>query len=538
MRPVRLAAALLLALAGCGDSGTALGDVIGRVLAGGEPVAGVTARLTGTGITAVSGADGGFRLDGVPRGNHTVQLERLLDGRLQIAESPLFRFAGETVDLGDLTIRDAGSGGRDVGEITGRVLDDAGEPIAGASVELTNGTGVVQTTRSGTQGGYAFRNVAPGTYRVAALFRDGDDLLEGARDGLVVARGLEARLLQGVDLILADGADLGGIEGTVTDTRGDAIAGATVSVSLRSDVDEPPIAVYTAVTNAVGAYALTALPGTGADATVSASAAGFALAAAAVAVRGGSVVRLDFELAGQAPLAQRPPTGISGLALTYPIGGGPAARALAAVRHPELAVATTRAAPPETLIEVLVAYTPANGADTIGQALYRSPFSDRGGYVEVARSGSPSATQIADLSGALSIATDYSYRLTSLAADGRESELSEVADVRPLERLVATAPADGATDVDPATFAFEWRDVDEAAAYQVMLFDRRPGLATEPVYTSPVLNGGTLRHLYDGPTLEAAGEYFWSVVAFDQPDPPRATAESYGAIMRFTTGTP
>lgn len=537
MRPVQFAVALLVALAGCGDSGTALGDVIGRVLAGGAPVAGVTARLTGTGITAVSGDDGGFRLDGVPRGNHTVQLERLLDGRLQIAESPLFRFAGETVDLGDLTIRDAGTGGRDVGEITGRILDDAGEPILGAGVELSDGAGLVQTTRSGTQGGYAFRNVSPGTYRVAAIFRAGDELLEGAREALVVARGLEARLLQAVDLVLADGADLGGLEGTVTDSRGDPIAGATVSVSLLTAADEPPIAVYTAVTNALGAYALTALPGTGEDAAVTAGAAGFAGVGAAVSIRGGSVIRLDFELAGQAPVAQRPPTGISGLALTYPIGGGPAARALAATRHPELA-ATTRAAPPETLIEVLVGYTPVNGADTVGQVLYRSPFSDRGGYVAVARSGSPSATQVADLSGALSIATDYSYRLTSVAADGRESELSEVADVRPLERLVATAPADGATDVDPATFAFEWRDVDQAAAYQVLLFDRRPGLATAPVYLSPVLNGGTLRHLYDGPALETAAEYFWSVVAFDQPTPPRATAESYGAIMRFTTGTP
>ncbi len=51
--------------------------------------------------------------------------------------------------------------------VSGTVTDESGLPVPGATVTLTGGGGVHQTTTTGSTGEYTFAGVAPGTYDVA-----------------------------------------------------------------------------------------------------------------------------------------------------------------------------------------------------------------------------------------------------------------------------------------------------------------------------------------------------------------------------------
>ncbi len=113
------AVAGVLLVGGCSDtSGSSIfGQVIGRILTpGGVAADGVTVRLTGTTVAAITDAEGRFQLRGVPEGNWTVTAEVLGGGQTQLAESTLFRFDGNhAVDIGDLRLANAGTG-RQLGE--------------------------------------------------------------------------------------------------------------------------------------------------------------------------------------------------------------------------------------------------------------------------------------------------------------------------------------------------------------------------------------------------------------------------------------
>src|SRR5688572_3980929 len=55
------------------------------------------------------------------------------------------------------------------GEITGRVLDDGGLGVPGATITATNdATGLVRTTVTGAEGDYTIPQLPPGSYTVTA----------------------------------------------------------------------------------------------------------------------------------------------------------------------------------------------------------------------------------------------------------------------------------------------------------------------------------------------------------------------------------
>src|SRR5579875_1390387 len=56
------------------------------------------------------------------------------------------------------------------GSVRGTVKDDTGGVIPGAVVTLATQSGTVQTVKSGADGSYTFRGVAPGTYTVSATY--------------------------------------------------------------------------------------------------------------------------------------------------------------------------------------------------------------------------------------------------------------------------------------------------------------------------------------------------------------------------------
>jgi Carboxypeptidase regulatory-like domain len=133
----------------------------GRVLAAGQPVvrAEVSAHprerptaVIGTRVT--TDGEGRFRLAGLATGRHAI-LAGTEDGR-----------RGQV----DVDVQ-PGTQQLDVhlvmGELTGRVVDAEGRPVAEAEVSLAR-SGGQEGMRSGTDGSFAFRSVAPGTYRLTA----------------------------------------------------------------------------------------------------------------------------------------------------------------------------------------------------------------------------------------------------------------------------------------------------------------------------------------------------------------------------------
>ncbi len=62
------------------------------------------------------------------------------------------------------------SAGLDPGLIAGKVTDSNGAPASGATVTISNASGVVATTTVGSTGGFSVRRLAPGAYHVYASF--------------------------------------------------------------------------------------------------------------------------------------------------------------------------------------------------------------------------------------------------------------------------------------------------------------------------------------------------------------------------------
>src|SRR4051812_2858639 len=57
------------------------------------------------------------------------------------------------------------------GSVQGSVKDDTGGIIPGAAITLSNESGTVQTTKTGSDGTYVLRGIPAGTYSVSASYK-------------------------------------------------------------------------------------------------------------------------------------------------------------------------------------------------------------------------------------------------------------------------------------------------------------------------------------------------------------------------------
>ncbi len=133
----------------------------GRVLAAGRPV--VQAEVSAEPVESMrplgrpavtTDGEGRFRLAGLATGPHRV-MALADDGRQGTAD---LEVAPGTQQL-DLHLT--------TGELTGRVVDAAGRPVAGAEVTFGRSS-AWSTTRSAADGSFTLQSVAPGTYRLSA----------------------------------------------------------------------------------------------------------------------------------------------------------------------------------------------------------------------------------------------------------------------------------------------------------------------------------------------------------------------------------
>lgn len=244
----------------------------GRVVdGGGRPLAaaavraripwGAGPRARTEGLATDTAGDGTFRLDLEGAFRLSIDPEILLEVRLpgHVPLAETLRGYRRGVGL-DVALRlDRG------GSVAGRVLDERGEPLAGALVYLLppDSPGVsdprtVPTVRSGEDGGFLFAGVPPGTFDLGAAT---PDRIPRVADPVKVR---VDEISPAGDLVLVPG---GAIRGRVTSPGGEPVAGAAVR-AFRDEAlrdlglygrESLPRAGGSATTGPDGAFAVTGL---------------------------------------------------------------------------------------------------------------------------------------------------------------------------------------------------------------------------------------------------------------------------------------
>lgn len=211
----------------------------------GNPVAGAVVKIDGKrrsgdqeawSGTATTGADGKYTVDAVPPGTFVAKVDAT-DTRGGASTEVTVR--PNEPSAGNLTLR------RNDGNLGGTVTDDNGSAVAGAKVVLKSADGKqeIDSTETGADGTYEFAGIRPGEY-----------LVEVAKTSEYGAASETAQVDPGVKNnrdIRVNRAD-GGVEGTVVDENGNAVANATVTIY--GDGVEEELS-----TNAEGKFALTGL---------------------------------------------------------------------------------------------------------------------------------------------------------------------------------------------------------------------------------------------------------------------------------------
>lgn len=195
--------------------------VEGRVLSpSGRPVSGAQvtlAEMESRGgvfdpVGAISDGDGRYRLEGVGPGPRAVQ-----------AEHPDYRRAVRELEvrLGENTLDLTLEGGA---EVRGRVVDEAGAPVANARVMLRQGfrSWELPSTGSGPDGSFTLTSVPEGTYAILAQ-----------KEGFAMDR-------EGQELVVAGGS-VGGVE--VRLSRGGAVVGQLLGLEF-TELSQVQVRVY------------------------------------------------------------------------------------------------------------------------------------------------------------------------------------------------------------------------------------------------------------------------------------------------------
>ncbi len=142
----------------------AVSGVVRRTFEGAAmPVAGAPVWVSRGGIRTTSAADGSYRLDDVPVGETKVWAQLPSSGRATSVSATVLEGATAPADLlfADTSL----------GSVRGTVVDQSGQPRAGALVEIWDvgpPLSLVSGTRSAGDGSFHLSNVPPGSWRVQA----------------------------------------------------------------------------------------------------------------------------------------------------------------------------------------------------------------------------------------------------------------------------------------------------------------------------------------------------------------------------------
>ena len=220
---------------------------------GGKPIAGAEVELRAAlAWSGVTGADGTVLLEGV--GETWAPLAVSAKGFAPAAV--MASTSGDPASPGRIAVLLSRGAA-----VSGKVVDDAGKPVAGARVAAALATEpfpVIHPRRdgvlTGADGTFLLPALAAGTYRLSAS----DGTHADATSGPITVDGKHAR--KGIELVMVAG---GVVRGTVTDGAGQPVAAADVRVVAQGHVAWRPR--RQAFTGADGRFAIAGLPRRGVE---------------------------------------------------------------------------------------------------------------------------------------------------------------------------------------------------------------------------------------------------------------------------------
>jgi hypothetical protein len=171
----------------------------------GNPISGATVSYNGGSQTASTDTNGNYTLS-IPAGTYSVTAAA---SGFQSQTQQNITVSSATVTTVDFTLTAS------TGQITGTVTSSTGAAVSGASVTYSGGS-----TTTAANGSYTVNNLLPGTYSVKASATG----FQSQTQSVIVTAGVATT----ADFTLAP---LGKISGTVLNSGGVAVSGATVSYS-------------------------------------------------------------------------------------------------------------------------------------------------------------------------------------------------------------------------------------------------------------------------------------------------------------------
>jgi hypothetical protein len=288
-----------------------------KVNGSGDPIAGVkitiTNTVTGAVLTTTTNDAGAYSFSNLTPGTYTVtQTQPLayLDGSDSLGTGAATagtlandEFASVVLGSGDAAVNYDFTETRPASVAGAVYVDGSNTPIAGVSIKLTNTvTGVTQTTTTGVDGKYSFRNLPAGSYTVTETQPAGfDDSTDKLGTGATAAGTLGNDSLASIELVAGDSAVNYDFTETVIPTpqptfaslagqvyladTGRPIGG--VTVTLIGMTSTGATTTYTTTTDANGAYFFGDLPA-GTYRVVETQPAGYDDAADVVGSKGGT----------------------------------------------------------------------------------------------------------------------------------------------------------------------------------------------------------------------------------------------------------
>ncbi|QNP90821.1 carboxypeptidase regulatory-like domain-containing protein [Corynebacterium lujinxingii] len=193
------------------------GSISGKVVdESGHAVSGATVTLTGpdgTPRTVQAGSDGSLNVDGLRPGEYTVRIE-----------APGYEPVEQTINIGPGESKHLNVPGlvAKPGSISGKVVDESGHAVSGATVTLTGPDGTPRTVQVGADGSLNVDGLRPGEYTV----RIEAPGYEPVEQTINIGPG-ENKQLNVPGLV----AKPGSISGDVIDDDGNPVAGATVTLT-------------------------------------------------------------------------------------------------------------------------------------------------------------------------------------------------------------------------------------------------------------------------------------------------------------------
>jgi protocatechuate 3,4-dioxygenase beta subunit len=321
-------------------------DTAGRPVAGAEvrllPAAASEDRRSAreTTVRAVSDASGTFRIDRLGRG--PFDLRTRAQGFAPTLVRRVDLPAGDgTADLGTLVLERGLT-------LEGRVVDAGGNPVGGATVQMTPSTGLAvwDLPLDGQTPDWEIATDGDGAFSFAGLAAGGTVTLRASRPGFA-ARTLPGIAVPSPEPVLVRLAPEARISGTVTDESGEPVAGANVLISESAGDAAPsqggrPRSAGAAVSDADGRFAAGGLsPG---RFTLLATASGYLSATA-----GGLALPDGGEIAGVAVVLRRGAT-VQGTVFT-PEGAPAAGAKVIALDQGGTAAGQTLVGRPETIAD-------------------------------------------------------------------------------------------------------------------------------------------------------------------------------------------